>query len=161
MATAGVVVGTIRGGKPPRRISVLCAAATLAVAIAGIAGAASTGRYRGPVVGGGSLHLKAVVSGGEITAVKGLGWRRVSIRCQQGRFRFRGGFGGESFPVDRSRFRARGAAGSAYVSHARVAGSFRQHGRRAAGTLRVRGDLDAHHTNCRSGRRHWRARRRS
>jgi hypothetical protein len=153
-------MGRTPGAQPVKRISLLCATLLAVLGLAGMAGAASTERYRGFVARGGGLHFKAVIADGEITAVKGLGWRRVSIRCDQGRFRFRGGFGGQGFPVTGATFHARGSSGGGHVSHAHLSGSFRKHGRRAAGTLRIRGDLDAHHTRCDSGPKRWRAHRR-
>jgi hypothetical protein len=149
----------IPGKRPLNRIGV-CAGLIVVLALpASALAATSTSRYRGLVAGGGVVRLKAVVSDGAIVQVDGLRWRRLGIRCQQGEFHLRGGFAGESFPVSDARFRATGAAGGSFVSHARMVGSFRKHGKRVAGTLRVRGDLDAHHTNCRSGTQRWWARR--
>ena len=148
-----------QGARPVNRIFVYVGLIVV-LALAASADAATTHRYRGPIAGGGTLRLKAEVSGGAIVKVRGIAWRRLAIHCHQGNFRFRGGFEREAFPVEGSAFHARGASGGQYVSHARVSGSFRKHGRRVAGTLRVRGALDAHHTGCHSGRRRWWAHRR-
>jgi hypothetical protein len=129
------------------------------LALATFAAAAVTRGYQGTVGGGGAIHFRAVVTNGQIVEVKALGWRRVPIACQQGKFPFRGGFVGETFPVEAGAFRAHGDAGTTYVSRAKVVGHFRRQGQRAAGTLRIHGDLDAHHTNCDSGLRRWWAKR--
>jgi hypothetical protein len=130
------------------------------LAVAAIASGAATRGYRGMVAGGGSIHFRAGVADGHIVEIRGLGWRHVRITCRQGKFPFRGGFEGETFPVEAGAFHAHGKAGHAYVSHAKVDGHFKARGQRAEGTLRIHGDLDAHHTNCDSGRRHWWARHR-
>jgi hypothetical protein len=135
----------------------LVVAATLAAAA--LAVAAVTRSYEGTVAGGGAIHFRAEVTNGQFVTVKGLDWRRVPINCQQGKFPFRGGFAGDTFPVDAGTFHAHGKAGGTYVSYAKVVGQFRKHGQRAGGTLRVHGDLDAHHTNCDSGLRRWWAKR--
>jgi hypothetical protein len=129
------------------------------LAVVAIASGATTQGYRGAVAGGGAIHFRAEVMNGQIDEVRALGWRHVEINCRQGKFPFRGGFEGETFAVEAGVFHARGNAGNAYVSHAKVVGHFRKHGQRAAGTIRIRGDLDAHHTNCDSGRERWWARR--
>jgi hypothetical protein len=154
-------MGRNEGMKPVKRIS-LCAGLIVCLGFAATTSAASTHRYRGVVAGGGVIHFRVELSDGRFVTVKRIGWQRVPIRCDQGRFPFRGGFGPEAFTVNDSRFRAWGTGGSgAYESHAKVVGSFRKHGRRAAGTLRIRGDLDAHHTGCDSHARDWWAHRRS
>ncbi len=127
--------------------------------VVAIASGAGTQRYRGAVAGGGAVHFRAEVTNGQIVQVRGLGWRRVEISCQQGKFPFRGGFEGETFTVEAGAFHAHGNAGGAYLSHARVVGHFKKHGQRAAGTIRIHGDLDAHHTNCDSGLERWWAHR--
>ena len=144
--------------KSVKRI-LLGAFAVASVAVVAIASGASTLGYRGAVAGGGVVHFRAEVTNGQIVQVRGLGWRRVEINCQQGKFPFRGGFEGETFTVEAGAFHAHGNAGRVYVSHAKVVGHFKKHGQRAAGTIRIRGDLDAHHTNCDSGLERWWARR--
>ena len=128
-------------------------------ALAATALGASSDTYQGKIAGDGRLHFRARVSDGTIVRVGGLGWRRLAISCNQGRFAFRGGFKHRVFAVEGSKFHGSGRGGSAYVSHARVTGRFRKHGARAAGTVRVHGDLDAQHTGCDSGVKRWWAHR--
>ena len=153
------VAGTLARTSVKRSLIAGVVVATLAVAA--IASGAATQGYRGTVGGGGAIHFRAEVTNGEIVEVRDLGWRRIEVDCQQGRFPFRGGSEGETFAVEAGAFHARGNAGRAYVSHAKVVGHFRKHGQRAAGTIRIRGDLDAHHTNCDSGLDRWWAKRTS
>jgi hypothetical protein len=127
--------------------------------VVAIASGATTRGYHGTVGSGGTIHFRAEVANGQILEVRGFGWRRVQITCRQGKFPFRGGFGGDTFAVEAGGFDAHGDAGTTYKSHAKLVGHFRKHGQRAAGTLRIRGDLDAHHTNCDSGLKRWWAKR--
>jgi hypothetical protein len=138
---------------------ILCAGLIAVSALAATAMAATSRPYRGQVKAGGIIRFRADMSGGQIVDVKGLAWHGVAIRCDQGRFRFRGGFAGQTFPVNGGTFRAHGSAGSAHVSYARVVGTFRAHGARATGTLRIHGSLDAQHTNCDSHAKAWSAHR--
>ncbi len=133
----------------------------LVMALAATALAAGPEAYKGRIAGDGRLHFRTRVSDGTIVGVAGLGWRRLAISCDQGRFAFRGGFKNRVFAVEGSKFHGSGRGGGAYVSHARVTGRFRKHGARAAGTVRVHGDLDAQHTGCDSGLKRWRAHRRA
>jgi hypothetical protein len=137
-----------------------CIGVSVALAAAPTVLGAGTPRYHGRIAGDAAIRFKAVVRHGEIVKVRGILWRRLPIHCNQGRFRFRGDFDGDAFPVNDSEFRASGTGGgTTYVSHARVVGRFTKHGRRAHGTVRVRGGLDAHHTDCHSGIRRWWAHR--
>jgi hypothetical protein len=131
----------------------------VALALSATALGAGTQGYRGRIAGGGQLHFTVRVSDGGIVKVTGFGWKHLAISCDQGKFGFRGGFKHRSFTVEGGDFHGSGSGGGAYVSHARIAGSFHKHGARAGGAVRVHGDLDAHHTNCDSGLKRWWAHR--
>jgi hypothetical protein len=129
------------------------------IALAATALGAAPDAYRGKIAGDGRVHFRARVSDGTVIQVAGLGWSRLAIKCNQGRFAFRGGFKHRVFTVEGSKFHGSGRGGGTYVSHARVTGRFRKQGARVAGTVRVHGALDAHHTGCDSGVKRWRAHR--
>jgi hypothetical protein len=124
-------------------------------ALAATALGAGSDAYQGKIAGDGRLHFRARVSDGAIVRVAGLGWKRLAISCDQGRFAFRGGFKNRVFAVEGSSFHGSGRSGGTFVSHARVTGRFRGQGARATGTVRVHGDLDAQHTGCDSGVKRW------
>jgi hypothetical protein len=136
-----------------------CVGVSVALVAAPTVLGAGTPRYHGRIAGDAAIRFKTVVSRGEIVKVRGILWRHLPIHCSQGRFRFRGDFDGDAFSVSDSEFRASGTGGTTYVSHARVVGHFTKHGRRAHGTVWVRGGLDANHTDCHSGTRRWWAHR--
>ena len=104
--------------------------------VVAIASGAGTRGYRGAVAGGGAVHFGAEVTNGQIVQVRGLGWRRVEISCQQGKFPFRGGFEGEAFTVEAGTFHAHGNAGGALRVAREGHRALQEHGQRAAGTIR-------------------------
>jgi hypothetical protein len=142
------------------RIRILWVAVIVVLALSATALGAGSNTYRGKIAGNGVMRFRAHVTKGAIVDVTALAWKRLVIDCKQGKFEFRGGFKHRRFAVEGSEFHGSGSGGGAYVSHARVTGSFRKHGARTGGTVRVHGDLDAHHTNCDSGVKRWSARRR-
>ncbi|MGH2924974.1 MAG: hypothetical protein ACRDK1_03285 [Solirubrobacterales bacterium] len=142
------------------RSRILWVAAIVLSALSATALGAGASTYRGKIAGDGVMHFRAHVAKGAIVDVTALGWKRLMIDCKEGKFAFRGGFKHRRFAVEGSEFHGSGSGGGAYVSHARVTGSFRKHGARVSGTVRVHGDLDSHHTNCDSGVKRWSAHRR-
>jgi hypothetical protein len=142
----------------------VCAGCLAALALPPAA-AAGTRSFHGVAGSTGTVDFKAKVKDGKPVKVRGspnsqgFTWEGVPIECETGsvpggevagHFRF-------SIKVTHRRFRAKGSDG---YTTARVRGRFRRSGRRARGTLRLRGDFPSFDASgCDTGKVRWRAHR--
>lgn len=116
--------------------------------------------YEGTVDEGGTTRFVTKVRHGETIKVRQFVFKHVPMQCDDGpstvddvgtpppamrvnaRHRFQGNFS---------------SAGGR--KHLHIDGKLKHHGRKAEGTLRVRGDFGGSATNCDTGRDHWSAKR--
>ena len=139
--------------------TLICAVVIVALALSAVA-VAGIRHYHGSVKGGGTLRFVTKVRHGETIKVRRFVFNHVPMECDDGASTV-GDVGTPPPPMRvNARHRFHGNFSSAGGrKHLHIDGKLKHHGRKAEGTLRVRGDFGGSSTNCDTGMDHWRAKR--
>jgi hypothetical protein len=117
--------------------------------------------FEGTVDEGGTTRFVTKVRHGETIKVKRFVFNHVPMQCDDGASTV--GDAGTPPPAMRvnskHKFHGNFTSGGGH-RHLHIDGKLRRHGRKAKGTLRVRGDFGGGATNCDTGTDHWSAKRR-